>query len=512
MFRIICPLLLACFSLTLSAQSYIGFGADNFNGVHGVLTNPANIADSRTLVDINLVSLSALTTNNYRETNYWQYFRDEDASFNELSTIRDLKSDVYGFSNVDILGPSVLVTLSPIHSIALTTRFRSLANLNNVSSEAINYFDNEVSDPTSEIVLIDQNSSLVLNNWFEVGASYARVIKNDRKHFVKAGASLKYLLGAGGGNAFIEDADLIYFDQPTNNDAFLDGRGEYNYPRNFDGDGDFNPLSSGDDFEFDVSARGLGLDLGVVYEYRPNHRGNISRSNPKDQIVIRHVSTYKFKIGVSVLDLGAINYQTNKKTFTFQTIDRNILENGDEPTIEAAFDAVNSTDETRLFLPARLRTEFDYKIAPRFYANATANISLVSQKSSIANRHAHQFTLSPRYESKWLTVFSPISVTSYGGVQWGGGFRLGPVFMGSGSLFSRMLDNETRSFDFFAGIKIPIFHKTPPHSHEEDPVSSYESNCNGCLGKPTKITKKRLNGFNKKAKKPKRVKLPGSKV
>ena len=62
MLRYFCLTLLICLNLTSFAQSYIGFGADNFNGVHGILTNPANIADSRSRIDINLISASEFST------------------------------------------------------------------------------------------------------------------------------------------------------------------------------------------------------------------------------------------------------------------------------------------------------------------------------------------------------------------------------------------------------------------------------------------------------------------
>ena len=52
-------------TITISAQSYIGYITDNYNGVHGVTANPANIADARVKLDVNLVSFSALVANDY---------------------------------------------------------------------------------------------------------------------------------------------------------------------------------------------------------------------------------------------------------------------------------------------------------------------------------------------------------------------------------------------------------------------------------------------------------------
>ena len=51
--------------LSTEAQSYIGFLTDNYSGVHSVITNPANIVDSRFKTDINLFGVSAFVTNDY---------------------------------------------------------------------------------------------------------------------------------------------------------------------------------------------------------------------------------------------------------------------------------------------------------------------------------------------------------------------------------------------------------------------------------------------------------------
>lgn len=40
----------------MNAQTFVGYASDNYNGLHGTLSNPANAADSRTKLDINVVS------------------------------------------------------------------------------------------------------------------------------------------------------------------------------------------------------------------------------------------------------------------------------------------------------------------------------------------------------------------------------------------------------------------------------------------------------------------------
>ncbi len=476
--KLIAPFALVFFYSLSSAQSYIGFGADNFNGVHGVLFNPANIADSRTKVDINLASASIFGVNNYYEINYWDWLTKSEGDFDDLSTVKGLDRDNFGFVNADVLGPSVMVSLNEKHSFAITTRARSITNANAVSGDVINYFDEEGLANNLPLFATDQTSSAISNNWIELGATYARVLKNTKVRFMKAGISLKYLFGIASTNVTLDNVSAL----GGVDDLFFIGNGGYTYSGSIDaGDRDGVPFSTGDDFDFNLRTRGIGLDLGFVYEYRPRHRSNVSRDHVKEQLVVRHISTYKYKLGVSILDIGQITYASVNKAYTGTAVSKDILLNGNFfEDVEPLFNPEGPRIvDNKFTLPTRLRAEIDYKVKDKFYINAVTNLTLISRENTQANRSATQFSLSPRYETKWFSMYSPISVTVYGGVQWGAGFRLGPLFVGSGSLFSRAIDRETRAFDIYAGLKIPIYHKTPKRQEEEDHIEQ-KNRCKNC--------------------------------
>ena len=63
-------------SFCLKAQSHIGFLTDNYSGVHGVITNPANIADSPFKADINLAGVSVFGGNDYYGINLLDASKD----------------------------------------------------------------------------------------------------------------------------------------------------------------------------------------------------------------------------------------------------------------------------------------------------------------------------------------------------------------------------------------------------------------------------------------------------
>ena len=496
MFRYFKITLLLLSTFPVFSQSYIGFEADNFNGVHGVLSNPANIADSRTKVDINLASISSFTTNTYMEIEYFNLLTKDPDDFLEQSSYLGRDKINYGVLNVDVLGPSAMVSLSEKHSIAITTRARSITNANNIHGEVIEFFETENLNEIEDITQTNINGSFVNNNWLEIGATYARVLNDDKVHFFKGGVTLKYLMGYGSFHAKIDDALVFYADAQAGTNVTTFGNASYNYSKNFDINENFEPFDSDSDTEWESETRGLGLDIGLVYEYRPNHRQNISKNNVKDQKVIRHKSTYKYKIGFSIMDIGAMTYKQSFETTANLNgnTDINTLLGGDfESEIKPSFLITESRTDQKILLPTNIRAEFDLKLNEKIYLNASSRLSVFSKDNDEATRYANQVTISPRFETKWITAYSPLTYTQFGGIQWGVGGRIGPVFIGSSSAISHILiDDQTRAFDLYAGIKIPIFHKTPPPPPEDDPVSGFQSNCNDC-------------NKGKKAKKPKRV-------
>ena len=45
----------------------------------------------------------------------------------------------------------------------------------------------------------------------------------------------------------------------------------------------------------------------------------------------------------------------------------------------------------------------------------------------------------------------------YSGTQVGTGFRAGPLFIGSGSIISNLLSNNSKAFNMYVGLKIPVY-------------------------------------------------------
>ncbi|SHG71039.1 hypothetical protein [Flagellimonas flava] len=129
-FKIFTLGLLFFITTQINAQSYSGFLADNYNGVHGVLQNPANIADSRLKLDLNLFGISTFFGNNYLG------IRLDDA-FSNVGSVFDTaeqtpKRDNFLSANLDILGPSIMLGINKKSAVALFTRGRFFFNADDI--------------------------------------------------------------------------------------------------------------------------------------------------------------------------------------------------------------------------------------------------------------------------------------------------------------------------------------------------------------------------------------------
>ncbi len=178
----------------------------------------------------------------------------------------------------------------------------------------------------------------------------------------------------------------------------------------------------------------------------------------------------------------------------------NLPDELNDPLIPPSFN-----EDIKVTLPTNLRFDLDWAISDKFYLNTSSRISLISKKKTQAIRYANQFTVNPRLETRWLSVYSPLSVTQFGGMQWGLGTRLGPLFLGSGNLLGSIVDKKTRAFDVYMGLKIPLFHPIPKVKEEKETVTKLDCPF-GCPEiKSGKV--KRLEGYGNDSKRIKKRKV-----
>ncbi|RAI85737.1 DUF5723 family protein [Algoriphagus yeomjeoni] len=432
-FIVLLPALFIFSISTSKAQSFVGSTVDNYAGIQSVLINPANSADSRMKLDINLFSASAFVGNDFISVDLSNLKNFTDGFDFDTDAEKNPMDNNNFFGNVDILGPSALFNLNEKSSIALTTRARGFFNLHNIGGELYEVANSGVDVDNFNLSM--NNLSGVVHAWAEFGLTYGRVIWEQDKHFLKAGATLKYLAGAGGVFGFSPNLSANY--NSTSDALTTGGNLNYGYTSGFDSE----------EINFSDVTGGFGADLGVVYEFRASDDWD---ENP-----------YKLRVGLSVTDIGAINYSgtSNFRYDMNATINANEFEEKDlEEVLADNYQGSETIEKTKFGLPTAIQVFADYSITKRFFVSAQGAISVKKISDIPVSNIINTFSVTPRFEMKWISVYSPISLRQYdSSVAWGFGFRAGPVTIGSGSILTNLISSSSKSADVYVGLKIPLY-------------------------------------------------------
>lgn len=418
------------------SQSYIGYTVDNYAGIHSVIYNPANVVDSPFKTDINLGSASGFGGSDYYAIDLQNLLETTD-DFDFDDDAERFPSDSNNFFvNADVVGPSFMFNLSKRSSIGFISRARGVYNINNINGFLYENLEREF-DSDEDFSFNSSNLTSTLHSWAEIGLTYGRLILDKPKNMLSAGVTLKYLMGAGG--VFTNTPGLQGQYTASSETIVSQGLLNFGITEGFDPN----------DIQYDDLSTGIGFDVGMVYEWHPNRTDDNSKfyKNP-----------YKLKIAASVTDIGSISYDGAE----IQNFDLNASVNIDdyediEEFLENNYNSTTTEESLTFELPTALHVLIDYRLAKKWLISAQADLSLVNNTQVLSNRIINHYTLTPRFESKWLSLLLPVSLREYDDLAYGVGFRFGPLSLGSASVLSNLLSDTSKTTDIFLGLKIPIY-------------------------------------------------------
>jgi len=436
--------------LTASSQSFIGYGYDNYSGVNGLILNPGSLADSKYKINVNLFAASAFAGNNAYELDRSRLFKfqfkglNENAGYDKLANT-DYK---YAYFNTDILGPSATINLTKRDAIGLVTRMRTIGNEYNLGNPLFQLLG--TANPAFyNTNIINRSLQSKVNAFGEFGISYGRVLmKTDRKE-LKIGITGKYIAGIAYGSFSTGPLQLEI--DPTNTIIAMTGSVTAQYSSNLDnlgGGGNIsNALNS-------MNGHGWGGDIGFVYEVK-------KAGHPDEE---------KLRLGFSITDIGQINYRNsaNGALYTLNVDGHNTSElqkQGGESMndyftrlkTQGLINMVSPPNTATVKLPTAVRVNFDYNVFKRLFINADVMMNMLAASNPVSPNYITTFTVTPRLEKKWVSIYSPVSYNVQGQINWGAGVRIGPVFAGSGSIITAMMKSKISSADAHVGLTIPIF-------------------------------------------------------
>jgi hypothetical protein len=442
MFRSTVLVLTLLFTTLVYSQSYPGLNVDNFAGVHGLLLNPANAAATRTGFELNLLSVSVAGNSDYGRfagTQVRDAISEED--YGSVIDRRSLSDANRLFAEADVLGPSILIGLGKRSGLAVITRLRSSYATQQLSGGLFEgVYDSFESLPDFAFSGRDHRSTL--HSWGEVMVTFGTTLIDRERFVLKFGASYKALRGLGAVYTYGEQLEGAYSRQEERVSVTGDltyGRTPDFYLNGIDGETFSNP------------AGGSGFDAGLVLLWRPDQARDARSLN----------RPYRLKLAASLVDLGRITYDNATETaYTLTgTVAAEDIEDAEgvvEDVLDDNFPGTTSRTDVQVSLPTALHLLVDFRMVGPLYASATFSSPIPATKPVAGTQIPTAVTISPRLETKSLSLHLPVTFREGQGAAVGAGVRFGMLTIGSGSLISHVLGGGAQGVDVFTALKLPF--------------------------------------------------------
>jgi outer membrane protein OmpA-like peptidoglycan-associated protein len=490
------------------AQDHYSYGGGNFSGINQIISNPAAAADNRLKLDVILVGVDfnfnnswfevkreALNRTNGEFPSTWKNNTPNvpDNVFKNFNVLASSKDRAAILEN-RILLPSLLYQINPKNAIGFTWSVRQISNFDGMSQDMANLFEKELDlNVTQNNRIQNRNLSAVQMSWAEYGFTYARVLKDRKQHFIKAGVTPKLVKGLESAYFIVKDLDFNLSTKDTL--SYFDAKLAYGHSSNFE-----NPLKSDQpvkDFYKPVTKFGLGLDLGIIYEWRPKHQDFKYRPDGKHYKWRNDLNKYKLKLGASLVDLGKINFikegsyydldiAVRRDNFTqFTTVaDYTMFDS----LMRAEFSNENSNNPNySIRLPTAFNTQIDYSFNQFFYVNLSTHFSNFYKSNSYRVYNYSSVCFAPRVEHYWFDFSLPFTYNTLSArrsdkLMTGVNVRIGPLSFGTNDV-RPVFKGDVSAINFYAILKVSI-----PYKHlrdrDADGVKDEKDECPDIAGDP----------------------------
>jgi hypothetical protein len=438
-------LLLVFISFNVQSQySYNGIRTSKRAGILGATINPAELANMSQKVDVHIVGFDLNVANNVVNLT--------PSTFGNMDSFVDRylnKVSPEGLTfrvNIDVMGPGGAYAINDKMTAGLFSRARIQMAMNNIdivtgkalaSSETVENASLPYTTPTIN------NMSMNLVGWTELGGSFAMNLYDSKEHSFSGGATIKALFLGGYANAFLTNFRATVDTVPGGNVRISNGSGDIGMEHT----GSNDPLEDlGSNFF--GSPKGIGFDIGASYQFKDKNSGN-----------------YLLKVGASIVDIGSISASMNAQNSRSFRI--NPITNFDPSTIQGdnMDDIINNIktsgiatevpiDSTQsISLPTAFNLTADWNVWKSFYLTAHMQRPMTKKDNPRSLIATDFISFTPRISFKIFEAYMPISFSSLQGTNLGLGFKLGPMYLGTGSLLSAMFSESNKAVDFHFGFK-----------------------------------------------------------
>ncbi len=466
------------FNVTLLAQDQVGLKLSTMMPVQTARLNPSAIVDQRPFLDVEVVGFGGVIDNNYL------YAPKEETSIirnqfpDEASDVFDEKVKSF-YGDLTLFLPSFTISKGRF-SYGLRTGLRTYANAKDVpyhlakfSKEGFEY------EPLEGQGFSSAPFHVAAASWLEIGGQFGMIVHQKDRNMISAGISIQRLSGITGIGMYVNSLDYNVPNDTLFNIEEVSGELAVTDPG-------FN------------TGTGWGFDLGVTFQKKlESLRGYTPHSKSSACTYI----DYKWKLGVSIVDIGRINFksQTYTRSFSGAFSEWENIENETTDDAAAVADMIDDNVEGdisegssyKMRLPTSLNVQFDYNLENNFRIGAIGNFGIPAN-SAYGLERLDYIAVIPRYEQLRFEVAVPISMNNYARPKLGAMLRLGPLAIGTDNIIPWLLDVDIYNLDFYFTLHIRKFNSN------ECKAAGVNWRVNDCTAPSTRRTYKDIKRDNRK--------------
>jgi hypothetical protein len=242
--------------------------------------------------------------------------------------------------------------------------------------------------------------------------------------------------------------------------SLVAGKAVYGYSNNYDTWHNYNSTGKNiSDFLTHTQA-GVGMDIG--FEYIVKTQAINKWDDPDDYF------EYEWKFGAALLDVGENVYVYGTQSRVASNPNANAL----DYQLNNKFDYISSAAEFndslativdniavprgkfRIWTPARFEFNVDRPLPEHFAVNANLTLNLGGNNAGkrLFNKDFTLLALTPRWETKSLGGYLPVTVTTEGKVWIGGAFKAGPLLLGVHNWANLFSKTHTQNGGFYLAL------------------------------------------------------------
>lgn len=459
----ILSLIFFVFILNLSfAQRYFGVATSDWNTYNSMYNNPAVLGGCNEKLSINLFSLNFTVDQSLGTVKSLGNIinSNNNNGNNDLFTYSNRNTFSMLLPSAEIRGPGVLYAINDKHTVALNTRIRIINQFDDFDKNFYNYITKSNYTQGENYSVALKGFNWTANIWSEIGLSYGGVFVDNSTITLKGGITLRYLVGTAFISLRSNNVNVTYY---TGADSLYISKSDLEYSStavSTQGAAINGPSGSGifNNFLGTPIGTGIGADIGAILIVHTFNDGLAPESGGADK--------HRLMFSASVTDLGAITYKADN-TYSANFYGNGYLsENGIKNNIGGYTDlksylagqgfAVDTSKSAKtVSLPTALLLGADYNVYKRMSVNATIIANMASHHA-LGNSVYGQITLTPRYDSKSITVGLPITYNMLtDNMRLGLGFRAGGFIFGLDDMMV-LFSNNQYGINLYIGGYIPI--------------------------------------------------------